>query len=152
MVYEMGCRDGLCIRTRYEINFYILLSTLSLPLNRRLWCGQKNTVCLNWSRFHFCPCFNWRILLEEPKSPTSVFDDFINDSIRNSVTIPADLSMQLVQKRIRGQEQSILIVDGSPRSLDQARAFEEKVVLSRRRKSLVITYFELVNEYCIVLM
>lgn len=71
------------------------------------------------------------LLREETKSTSSGFADFIKDSIRNSVIIPADFSVRLIQKRIEESQmetKSIVILDGFPRSLDQARAFEEKVV------------------------
>ena len=85
------------------------------------------------------------LLREEAKSPTSVFADFISDSIRNSIIIPADLSVRLIQKRVRksmANEKGIIVMDGFPRSLDQARAFEEKVVLSTRRSRLAIADFQ----------
>jgi UMP-CMP kinase len=62
-----------------------------------------------------------------------VFADFINDSIRNSVIIPADLTIRLLRKRLQEAEKQnnrIILVDGFPRSLDQARAFEEEVIMS----------------------
>ncbi|KAJ4514490.1 hypothetical protein HRR83_002577 [Exophiala dermatitidis] len=74
------------------------------------------------------------LLREETKSTSSGFADFIKDSIRNSVIIPADFSVRLIQKRIEESQmetKSIVILDGFPRSLDQARAFEEKVIRGR---------------------
>lgn len=59
-------------------------------------------------------------------SETSVFADFIDDSIRNSVIIPADLAIRLLRKSMEDaqkQRKSIVIVDGFPRNLDQALAF-----------------------------
>ncbi|KIW36725.1 hypothetical protein, variant 2 [Exophiala oligosperma] len=70
------------------------------------------------------------LLREETKSTSSGFADFIKDSIRNSVIIPADFSVRLIQKRIEESQMekgSIVILDGFPRSLDQARTFEEKI-------------------------
>lgn len=70
---------------------------------------------------------------EEAKSETSVFADFINDSIRNSVIIPADLTIRLLRKSMEDAQKErkrIIVVDGFPRSLDQALAFEEEVSVS----------------------
>lgn len=70
---------------------------------------------------------------EEAESEASVFSDFINDSIRNSVLIPADLTIRLLRKRMeeaQKQRKRVIILDGFPRSLDQARAFEEEVNIS----------------------
>lgn len=71
------------------------------------------------------------LLREEIESTSSGFAEFIKDSIRNSVIIPADFSVRLIQKRIQESKMEtkfIVILDGFPRSLDQAHAFEEKVV------------------------
>jgi UMP-CMP kinase len=70
------------------------------------------------------------LLREEANSDVSMFAEFINDSIRNSVIMPAELTIQLLRKRINdswGKGKRIFIVDGFPRSLEQAHAFEEKV-------------------------
>lgn len=70
------------------------------------------------------------LLREEAKSSTSIFAEFIEDSIRNSVIIPADLSIRLIQKKsgeLAAKGKYVFVLDGFPRSLDQARAFEEKV-------------------------
>lgn len=72
------------------------------------------------------------LLREEAQSPTSDFASFINESIKESVVIPAGLTIRLLQKKIevlQQQAQRMFVIDGFPRSLDQAYAFEEKVLL-----------------------
>lgn len=70
------------------------------------------------------------LLREEADDTTSPYAEFINRSIENSVIIPADLTLRLIEKRCGelGDRQSpILILDGFPRSMEQLHAFEEKV-------------------------
>ena len=72
------------------------------------------------------------LLREEAQSPASRFADFINASIRESVIIPADLTIRLLQRKMddfKLQRQRMFLIDGFPRSLDQARVFEERVQL-----------------------
>lgn len=69
------------------------------------------------------------LLREEAKSDTSVAE-FINDSIRNSVIIPAHLTIRLLRKKMeeaQAQGTRVFVIDGFPRSLDQVHAFEEKI-------------------------
>lgn len=69
------------------------------------------------------------LLREEQNRPDSIFCDFIRDSFRDSVIIPPDLSMLLLKDRIqtiRSQNKGVLI-DGFPRSVGQAQAFEQWV-------------------------
>jgi hypothetical protein len=71
------------------------------------------------------------LLREEAESDSSVFAEFINDSIRNSVIMPAELTINLLRNSIdnaRSKGKCTFIIDGFPRSLEQARAFEEKVI------------------------
>lgn len=100
---------------------------------------------------------------EEAKSGISVFADFINDSIRNSVIIPADLTIRLLRKSMEDaqkQRKRIIIVDGFPRSLDQALAFEEEVSVSifvicdiadcsRYMEPATLLYYDVQNEQCV---
>jgi adenylate kinase family enzyme/5'-deoxynucleotidase YfbR-like HD superfamily hydrolase len=73
------------------------------------------------------------LLREEAKRPSSVYADFINKSIKESVVIPAQLTCDLLKLKMnaakeRGIQQ--FLIDGFPRSVDQAVKFEEKVLLS----------------------
>lgn len=72
------------------------------------------------------------LLREEAQSPASQFASFINESIKESVVIPAGLTVRLLQKKLEVlqlQARRMFVIDGFPRSLDQAYAFEEKVLL-----------------------
>jgi adenylate kinase family enzyme len=70
------------------------------------------------------------LLREEAKRPTSVYAEFIETSIRESVIIPAQLTCDLIKLKLneamkRGYQH--FLIDGFPRSVDQALKFEEKV-------------------------
>lgn len=70
------------------------------------------------------------LLREEAGRPSSVYADFINRSILESVLVPAQLTCDLVKLKIKSvMERGIqrFIIDGFPRNLDQAINFEEKV-------------------------
>lgn len=91
----------------------------------------KGTQCSQLARDLCCEHISVGDLLrDEAESKTSVYADFINDSMKNSVVIPADLTVKLLQERIgkaRSNDSRIFIVDGFPRSIEQAYAFDEKV-------------------------
>ena len=77
------------------------------------------------------------LIREEAKVHASAFAGFINDSLQHSVIVPADLTIRLLKRRIHeGQDRGtrIFIIDGFPRSLDQAHSFEEKVVFPKLRQ------------------
>ncbi|WEW55120.1 hypothetical protein PRK78_000548 [Emydomyces testavorans] len=68
------------------------------------------------------------LLREEAKSQTRIAD-FINESMRYSVVAPADLTIRLLQKKMNesnAKGRRMFVVDGFPRSLEQAYAFEAK--------------------------
>jgi UMP-CMP kinase len=70
------------------------------------------------------------LLREEASRPSSVYADFINKSIVESVIIPAQLTCDLVKLKMNSAMKSgtqRFLIDGFPRSLDQAIKFEEKV-------------------------
>lgn len=73
------------------------------------------------------------LLRAEQDSPESVFKDFISESIRNSVVVPAMLTMMLIEKRLvraQAQKKTGILLDGFPRSREQLQAFEEQVHIS----------------------
>ncbi|KAH7390029.1 cytidylate kinase [Cadophora sp. MPI-SDFR-AT-0126] len=70
------------------------------------------------------------LLREEAKRPSSVYAEFINTSIRESVIIPAQLTCDLIKVKMNAAMQKGIkrfLIDGFPRSLDQATKFEEKI-------------------------
>lgn len=73
------------------------------------------------------------LLRKEAKRPSSVYADSINTSIRESVVIPAQLTCDLIKVKMNAAMQKGIkrfLIDGFPRSLDQATKFEENVCLS----------------------
>lgn len=91
----------------------------------------KGTQCANAAQeFDFVHISAGDLLREEAKSSDSPYKDFINKSFLNSVTIPAQLTVSLLEKRIkaeRAQGKTKFLLDGFPRSVEQALEFERKV-------------------------
>lgn len=70
------------------------------------------------------------LLREEASRPSSVYSEFINKSILESVIIPAQLTCDLVKLKMNSAlDKGIrrFLIDGFPRSVDQAIKFEEKI-------------------------
>lgn len=94
----------------------------------------KGTQCeLLAERFGFHCISVGDLLREEAKRPTSPYRNFILESIEKSVLLPAQLTTQLLTKEI-GEVQakgiSRFLLDGFPRSLEQATDFELKVLIN----------------------
>lgn len=90
----------------------------------------KGTLCASLiEKFNYCHLGVGDLLREEQNTPGSVFSEFIAKCISNSVIVPPSLTMLLLKERIqqaqsRGQG---VLVDGFPRSVGQALAFEREV-------------------------
>ncbi|KAL9613099.1 MAG: hypothetical protein Q9167_002356 [Letrouitia subvulpina] len=70
------------------------------------------------------------LLREETHRLDSPFASFINESIQNSVIIPAQLTVNLLKVKIstsKLQGRSRFLIDGYPRNIDQAVMFEEEI-------------------------
>jgi adenylate kinase family enzyme len=70
------------------------------------------------------------LLREEAKDATSPYRDFIPESIKKSVLLPAQLTTQLLKREMgKAQEQGKrrFLLDGFPRNLEQATDFDLKV-------------------------
>ncbi|KAJ4422988.1 hypothetical protein N0V82_002382 [Gnomoniopsis sp. IMI 355080] len=70
------------------------------------------------------------LLRIEGNDAESVFQEFIQDSFKKSIVVPASLAMRLLERRIRSaQEQGKVgvLVDGFPRGSEQLKAFEEQI-------------------------
>ncbi|KAF1357332.1 cytidylate kinase [Lizonia empirigonia] len=88
------------------------------------------------------------LLREEAARPDSPYRDFIPESIRRSVLLPAQLTTQLLrqamgQAQARGKHQFLL--DGFPRSVAQAVDFEAKICNAYTTVSLTCTESELLK-------
>ncbi|CAF9938705.1 MAG: HD domain-containing protein 2 [Heterodermia speciosa] len=70
------------------------------------------------------------LLREEIDRLGSPFASFINESIQSSVIIPAQLTVNLLKTKMnvsKTQGKSRFLIDGYPRSMDQAVMFEEEI-------------------------
>jgi adenylate kinase family enzyme len=89
----------------------------------------KGTQCKQLARKHGFHHISVGELLDEP----SPFADFIIESKREYVIIPAQLTVSLLQDEMsRGLSDGkrVFVIDGFPRSIDQASYFDE-IVSSR---------------------
>jgi len=71
------------------------------------------------------------LLREEIHQLDSPFATFISESIHSSVIIPAHLTVNLLKAKMsasKTQGKSRFLIDGYPRSMDQAVMFEEEVL------------------------
>ena len=76
-----------------------------------------------------------RIEAERPESP---YRDFIIESFKKAILIPAQLTTRLLQQAIfqaRSQGKHQFLLDGFPRSIAQAADFEDKVRCTRFRRA-----------------
>lgn len=74
------------------------------------------------------------LLREEAKRPTSPYRDFIPESIKKSIVIPAQLTTELLNQamsKVQAQGKHKFLLDGFPRSVAQAVDFESRVCLFR---------------------
>ena len=72
------------------------------------------------------------LLREEIHQLESPFADFINESIKSSIIIPVQLTVNLLKAKMRMsklQGRSRFLIGGYPRSIDQAVMFGEEVLL-----------------------
>lgn len=70
------------------------------------------------------------LLRDEAKSKDSPYKDLIPESIQKSILLPAQLTTQLLKRAMAGAKAGggrRFLLDGFPRSVDQAKDFELKV-------------------------
>ncbi|KAI1130979.1 adenylate kinase [Nemania abortiva] len=70
------------------------------------------------------------LLRKERGDPNSIFGEFIDKSMQNSVIVPALLSMMLLKSAVENalaEGKTGVLLDGFPRSIEQASAFEEEI-------------------------
>jgi hypothetical protein len=71
-----------------------------------------------------------QLLREEAERPGSEFKDFIGESFKHNITTPPWLTTVLLGKEMDkavAEGKNRLLIDGYPRSVEQAEMFEEKV-------------------------
>ncbi|KAL9027847.1 MAG: hypothetical protein Q9196_003692 [Gyalolechia fulgens] len=110
--------------------------TEALVLERQnFWSGGpgagKGTQCARFAQeFGFQHLSVGDLLREEIDRPGSPFATFISESIRSSVIIPAQLTVSLIKAKMdmsNIQSKRRFLIDGYPRSMDQALTFEEEI-------------------------
>ncbi|KAK1981029.1 adenylate kinase-domain-containing protein [Colletotrichum cereale] len=90
----------------------------------------KGTLCTRIAeKFNFAHLSVGELLREEQDDPASDFGDFLRESIQQSVIVPPYLTMMMLKDKVQSaqsQKKGVLI-DGFPRSIEQAVAFEQEV-------------------------
>jgi len=96
----------------------------------------KGTQCTNLVRdFGFKHLSAGDLLREEQDRPGSEFGEMIKTYIKEGQIVPMEVTIQLLENAmnasIKENGKRKFLIDGFPRKLDQAFAFEEKVVPSK---------------------
>lgn len=97
----------------------------------------KGTQCANLVRdYHFTHLSAGDLLREEQERPGSEFGDMIKSYIKEGQIVPMEVTIQLLENAMsstisKDDNQRKFLIDGFPRKMDQALAFEEKVVPSK---------------------
>ncbi|KAL1611150.1 bifunctional uridylate/adenylate kinase [Nothophoma quercina] len=75
------------------------------------------------------------LLREEQDRPGSEFGEMIKTYIKEGTIVPMEVTIQLLEnamkKAMETEKKSLFLIDGFPRKLDQAHAFERSVVPSK---------------------
>lgn len=90
----------------------------------------KGTQCAKIIKdFNFEHISVGEMLRDEQKKPESTFGEFIKESIENSVIVPPSLTIMLLKSKIQAIQArgKGVLIDGFPRSIGQAVAFEQEV-------------------------
>lgn len=99
-------------------------------IHRRSWCRKRNARGPCCGRVQLCAHSLGDLLRKERGESGSLFGDFIDESMKNSIIVPALLSMLLLKGSIEAalaEGKAGVLLDGFPRSVQQATAFEEEV-------------------------
>ncbi|KAF2769239.1 UMP-CMP kinase [Teratosphaeria nubilosa] len=96
----------------------------------------KGTQCANLVRdYGFKHLSAGDLLREEQDRPGSEFGDMIKTYIKEGQIVPMEVTIQLLENAmnstIKDTKNRKFLIDGFPRKMDQAIAFEEKVVPSK---------------------
>ncbi|KAF1845909.1 UMP-CMP kinase-like protein [Cucurbitaria berberidis CBS 394.84] len=78
------------------------------------------------------------LLREEQDRPGSEFGEMIKSNIKEGIIVPMEVTIQLLENAMKAQIEAegeawkkLFLIDGFPRKLDQAHAFERTVVPSK---------------------
>ena len=96
----------------------------------------KGTQCANLVRdYGFKHLSAGDLLRSEQDRPESEFGDMIKSYIKEGQIVPMEVTIQLLEnamvETIKSEGERKFLIDGFPRKMDQALAFEEKVVSSK---------------------
>lgn len=97
----------------------------------------KGTQCANLVRdYGFTHLSAGDLLRSEQERPGSEFGDMIKTYIKEGQIVPMEVTIQLLENAMtstieKDDKQRKFLIDGFPRKMDQAVAFEEKVVPSK---------------------
>ncbi|KAI9714465.1 MAG: hypothetical protein M1820_000426 [Bogoriella megaspora] len=95
----------------------------------------KGTQCANLVRdYGFKHLSAGDLLREEQDREGSEFGQMIKDFIKDGKIVPKEVTIQLVENRMveaEKENKTRFLIDGFPRQMDQALAFEEKVCRSK---------------------
>ncbi|CAB4428846.1 unnamed protein product [Rhizophagus irregularis] len=81
------------------------------------------------------------LLREEQQRPGSEYGELIQNCIKEGKIVPMEVTITLLEKKIIESDSNRFLIDGFPRQLDQALAFEKEVV-----ESTLIIYLECSEE------
>eukprot|EP00158_Paraphelidium_tribonemae_P005648 Partr_v1_DN27445_c1_g1_i2_m71973 putative adenylate kinase len=98
----------------------------------------KGTQCQNIVRdFHFVHLSAGDLLRAERNRPGSQYGELINNYIKEGQIVPMEITIKLLEAAMTESNATRFLIDGFPRKMDQAVAFEEQVC-----ESAMILYFE----------
>lgn len=106
---------------------------MSFKTHTGLTCHPNFDRCTHANKFGYDHISVGDLLREEKDKPGSVFGAFITESIQNSVIVPPSLTLMLLKnkmQKVQGEGRGVLL-DGFPRSVSQAVAFEQEVCIGR---------------------
>uniref|UniRef100_A0A1D1YA80 UMP-CMP kinase n=1 Tax=Anthurium amnicola TaxID=1678845 RepID=A0A1D1YA80_9ARAE len=81
------------------------------------------------------------LLREEQQRPGSEYGELIQNCLKEGKIVPMEVTVGLLEKAMIENDSNRFLIDGFPRQIDQALAFEKEVV-----KSTFIIYFECSEE------
>lgn len=96
----------------------------------------KGTQCANLvADYGFKHLSAGDLLREEQDRPGSEFGELIKTYIREGEIVPMEVTIQLLENAMKAamekEKKTLFLIDGFPRKLDQAHAFERSVVPSK---------------------
>lgn len=77
------------------------------------------------------------LLRAERSRPNSQFSELINTCISEGKIVPMEITIALLHAAMKASPSNKFLIDGFPRKMDQALAFEEKVAPAKS-----VLYFE----------